>query len=319
MMNVRTLFLLGLACAPLAAQEKPSTARASADKKAPRKSIVTAKTDDGGGERQAIRDSSREFMKAFNSRNAKAVAAHWTEDGDYIDEAGQVFAGRDAIEKEYAQFFKDNNGVKLQVVIDSLRLLSDAAAIEDGRVMLDPAPVGAPAISKYTAVHVKVDGKWLMSTVRDVRIETPSAYRNVADLEWLIGTWTAEEHGAKMVSVCRWVANKSFVQRTYTVTHHDHTTLSGIQLIGFNPQGGHVQSWNFSSDGGHAIGVWTPRDGGWQAEVHGTTGDGTGTSAINLLTRIDDNAYVWQSVQRTAGDNTLADTDEIVLRRSSNP
>ena len=58
-----------------------------------------------------------------------------------------------------------------------------------------------------------------MSTVRDARIETPSAYRNVADLEFLIGVWTAEEHGVKTESVCRWVANKSFVERSYTVTH----------------------------------------------------------------------------------------------------
>ena len=138
-----------------------------------------------------------------------------------------------------------------------------------------------------------------MSTVRDTRVETPSTYRNVADLEWLIGTWTAEEHGAKTESVCRWVANKSFVERSYTVTHADGTTTSGVQLIGWNPPAGHVQSWNFSSDGGHAVGVWSPREGGWSAEIRGVTGDGAPTTAVNLLTRLDDNAYAWQSVQRT--------------------
>jgi uncharacterized protein (TIGR02246 family) len=254
-------------------------------------------------------------VAAFNGHDAKAVAALWTEDGDYVDEAGNVFAGRDAIEKEYAQFFKDHNGVKLHVVIDSLRLLSSDAAIEDGRAILEPPPVGSPAISKYTAVHVKINAKWLMSTVRDARVETPSSYRHLEDLEWLIGTWTAEEHGAKTQAVCRWVANKSFVERSYVVTHPDHTTSSGIQLIGFNPQGGHIQSWNFTSDGGHALGIWTARDGGWQAEVRGTTGDGTPTTAVNLLTRIDDNAYAWQSVQRTAAETALPDTDEVVLKR----
>ena len=54
-----------------------------------------------------------------------------------------------------------------------------------------------------------------MSTVREAHVETPSAYHNVADLEWLIGTWTAEEHGGTMTSVCRWVANKSFVERSF--------------------------------------------------------------------------------------------------------
>ena len=100
------------------------------------------------------------------------------------------------------------------------------------------------------------------------------------------------------------------------ITHADGQSASGVQLIGWNPQEGHVQSWNFSSDGGHAIGVWTPREGGWSAEIQGVTGDGTPTTAVNLLTKLDDNAYVWQSINRTAGGQLLPDTDEVVLKRS---
>lgn len=263
----------------------------------------------------AIRQSSQAFVEAFNKGDAKAVAALWTDDGDYTDESGRTFKGREAIEKEYASFFAANKGVQIKVIVDSVKLLGDGAAIEDGRAYLEPAP-GAPAISKYTAAHVKVGSEWLMATVRDSRVELPSAYKNVADLEWLIGTWTAEDHGAKTVSVCRWIANKSFVERAYTITNHDGTTSSGLQLIGWNPQGEHVQSWNFSSDGGHAIGVWSPRDGGWEAEVRGVTGAGVSTTATNHLRRLDDNAYVWQSINRTANGQPLPDSDEVVLRRS---
>jgi len=156
-----------------------------------------------------------------------------------------------------------------------------------------------------------------MATVRDTRIETLSAYRRVEDLEWLIGTWTAEEHGAKTQSDCRWVANKSFVERTYVVTHVDGTATSGVQLIGWSPQSGQIQSWNFNSDGGHATGVWSPRANGWTAEIRGVTGDGTSTTAVNVLTKLDDNAYAWQSVQRSAGEQRLPDTEEVVLRRSA--
>ena len=271
---------------------------------------------DSTGGLAAIRAQSQAFVAAFNAADAKAVAVLWTEGGDYTDETGRTITGRDAIAREYAAFFKTNPGAKILVAIDSLKLLNGSTAIEDGRAVLDPAPAGSPATSKYTAIHVKVDGQWLMSTVRDSRIEQPSSYRNVADLEWLIGTWTAEEHGAKTESVCRWVAGKSFVERKYAMTHADGSTSSGVQLIGWNPQGGHVQSWNFSSDGGHAVGIWTPREGGWSAEMRGTTGDGTTTSAVNLLTKLDNNAYVWQSVNRTAGGQSLPDTDEVILRRS---
>jgi len=302
------------ATAPIGAQDtQPSTAtiQPAGDRPATRDSDPRKNADDI----DAIREGSRAFVAAFNRGDARGVAALWATDGDYIDEAGRRFLGRVAIEKEYARFFDEHKNSQIRIIIDSLRLVSDGTAIEDGHAILDPAPAGAPATSKYMAVHVKVDGKWLMSTVRDTRIETPSSYNNVADLEWLIGTWTAEEHGAKTESNCRWVANKCFVERRYLTTHPDGTTTSGIQIIGFNPQGGRVQSWNFSSDGGHAVGIWTPREAGWSAEIRGVSGDGTSTTAVNLLTRLDDNAYVWQSVQRTAGGAALPDTDEIVLKR----
>jgi uncharacterized protein (TIGR02246 family) len=263
----------------------------------------------------AIRKLSLAFEEAFNSADAKSVAALWKHDGDYIDDSGQVYAGRDAIEKQYAEFFANQKGHRIRVIIDSLRVLGDNVAIEDGRTVLEPAPAGAPATGKYTVVHVKVDGQWLMSTVRDARIEAVSGWKNVSDLEWLIGTWVAEEHGVKMESVCRWVANKSFVERKYTVTQPDQTTTSGVQLIGFNAQQGHVQSWDFGPDGGHATGAWVAHQGGWTANMRGVTGDGFSTSSVNMLTRLDDNAYVWKSFQRRVGNTELPETDEIVMRR----
>jgi uncharacterized protein (TIGR02246 family) len=291
------------------AQDTPSASPKS-------KPASKSPTNDSSRDLAAIRGASESFVAAFNKGDAKRVAALWTEDGDYTDDSGTKFSGREAIEKEYAKFFVANPGHKIRLAIDSLKLLGDGAAIEDGRAMLDPAPAGTPATSKYTAIHVKANGQWLMASVRDTRVEAASAYRDVADLEWLIGTWTAEEHGAKTESVCRWVAGKSFVERSYMVTRADGTSTSGVQIIGWNPQDGHVQSWNFTSDGGYAIGVWTPRTGGWSAEIRGMTGDGTLTTATNRLTKLDENAYVWQSVNRTAGGQPLADTDEVVLKRS---
>jgi uncharacterized protein (TIGR02246 family) len=271
-------------------------------------------TPAGSDDLAAIRKGASEFEAAFNAGNAKDVAALWTEDGDYTDETGEVFSGREAIEKEYAAILGANPGGKMHILIDSLRLLSDSAAIEDGHAHVDSDSTGPPAIGKYTVVHVKVNGKWLMSTVRDSRIELPSSYRKIDDLEWLIGTWVGEEQGAKIELVCRWVVNKSFVECIHTVTETDGTTSSAVQLIGFNPQGGHVQSWNFSSDG-FAVGVWSPRANGWSAEIQGTNGKGQSTRAINLLTALDDDTYAWQSIQRTAGDQLLADTEEVVFKR----
>lgn len=266
-------------------------------------------------ELEAIRRASAAFVGAFNRGDAKTVAALWTEGGEYIDEAGQIFKGRTPIEEEYARFFAEHPGAKIQIAVESLRLLSPNAAVEEGRAAVESNSAGGAGMSQYTAVHVKSDGKWLMAMVRDNANETSPAVRSAADLDWLIGTWVAEEHGVKTESVCRWVADDHFIERKYTTTQVDGTKTTGVQLIGWNPEGGYVQSWDFSPDGGHAVGVWGATDNGWQARVQGTTGDGIPTAAVNRLMRLDDNAYVWQSLQRRLGDAVLPATGEIVIKR----
>ena len=183
--------------------------------------------------------------------------------------------------------------------------------------MLDPAPVGARPPASTPPFMSRSMAQWLMSTVRDARVETPSAYGNVADLEWLIGTWTAEEHG-RQDGVRLPLGRRQELRRALVLDDACRwtDTTSGVQTHRLESAEGHVQSWNFTSDGGHAIGVWTPRDRGWTADVRGVSGDGTPTAATNLLTKLDDNAYVWQSVNRAAGEQPLPDTDEVVLKRS---
>lgn len=264
-----------------------------------------------------IRSQSQAFVDAFNNHDPNGIAALWTEDAEYIDDSGTTYSGRESIAQMYTAFFDQNADVKIQIAIDSLRLLSDNVAIEDGSALVQPAPVGAPGVSQYTAVHVKVGDKWRMASVRDAWIETPVTRESTADLGWLIGNWVAEEYGNRSESECQWVANNSFVQRNYTTTLVDGTTTSGVQLIGWNPSEGRVQSWNFSSDGGHATGAWSLTQAGWTAVMTGVTGDGTPTTSVIQLARLDDNAYVWQSTARTVGGVALPDTDEVVIKRVS--
>ena len=87
------------------------------------------------------------------------------------------------------------------------------------------------------------------------------------DLEWLIGDWSSEHEGVQLDVTCRWIANKNFVERTHQVTEGGHVTSSGSEIIGWDPSAQVIKSWTFSSDGGHAVGVWSGHDSGWVVET----------------------------------------------------
>lgn len=264
-----------------------------------------------------IRQSSEAFVAAFDKGDAKGVAALWTADGQLVDEAGQAHNGRPAIEAAYAKFFQAHPAAKISVTIDAVRVLNDDAAIEEGRASLGPASAGAAGAAKYTAVHVKEDGKWQMASVYESSGAAPPTSSDLSSLDWLVGKWAAEEHGATTDVVCRWLPNKTFLERRYSVTAADKSTTSGVQLIGVNPRTGQIVSWGFNSDGGQSIGTWLSQDKGWAIDAVGLRPDGAETRALNLLTKLDDNAYAWQSVARNAAGQSLPDTDEIILKRST--
>ena len=177
-------------------------------------------------------------MDAFNKADAAAVAGCWTGDGQYIDDSGNTFTGRDAIGQAYSKFFADNPNAKLKINIDSLRLLSPTTAIEEGISLVEVPPASA-TLGRYMAIHVLTEGKWQMASgSRCAGRHSRGASQSTADLDWLIGSWVAEEHGSKHESVCSWVSDHAFVKRDFTTTLFDGTQTSGVQLIGWNPQGG---------------------------------------------------------------------------------
>ena len=63
------------------------------------------------------------------------------------------------------------------------------------------------------------------------------------------------------------------------------------------------------------MGTWMPQEKGWAIDAAGLLPSGAETRAVNLLTKLDDNAYSWQSVARNAAGQSLADTGEIILKR----
>ena len=77
----------------------------------------------------AIVKSIKSFAAAFNAGDAKKLAAHFAEDGEYVDDAGTLFKGRANIEEEFAAFFKVLPGAHLAVDVEQLRFVGDSMEI----------------------------------------------------------------------------------------------------------------------------------------------------------------------------------------------
>jgi uncharacterized protein (TIGR02246 family) len=263
-------------------------------------------------EQKAIEATAKGFVTAYDAGDAAKVAALWTSDGEY-SLGGQTVKGRAEIQKLYEEHFRANPGSKMQVKIESVRSLAPNIVLEEGVASVS----GTNSGSAYSAIHTKVDGKWLMASVRESEVPLPAAPESLGQLAGLIGQWSAEGDKANVSVKFEWMHDKHFLRAETTVhpTDKSDRVPGGMQVIGIDPLTGRIVSWNFTADGGHSTGVWSKNGDRWVIGTQGASAEGAITTATNIFYQPHSNVLSWQSVDRTIDGQPLPRTDEIVLER----
>lgn len=266
----------------------------------------------------AIRKAVESYVAAFNRGDAKALASLWLPEAVYTNRlTGEQVVGREAIEKQFSSIFADAKGIKLEAATDSVQFISPNVAVEYGQAKILQADQ-PPEESEYTAVYVKRDGKWLLDRVTEEELPVvKSNYEHLKELEWMVGTWVDEGQQGRVETTCQWTKNRNFITRSFTLSVRDRIDMAGMQIIGWDPAAKQIRSWVFDSDGGFAEGTWSKKGKAWHIQAVGTSPDGSKSSAVNIITYVDDNTFTWQSVNRVAGGELLPNVDEVVVVRQT--
>jgi uncharacterized protein (TIGR02246 family) len=258
----------------------------------------------------------REFIAAFERGDARAVAAFWTENADYVDQTGREIKGRAAIEKMYEKFFAGKKGMKLNIIVTSARMVGTDVALEDGITEVTPADGGLPSAARFSAVLARRDGEWYFDSVRDSVPHPPSNAEHFEDLEWLLGEWTGEaEKGESAKASYAWAENQNFIVSSFATTLDGVPVVGGTQCIGWDAVDRQIHSWSFYSGGGVGEAVWTPDGSKWLIKTTARTAHGQKVSATNVLTKVDADHCTWQMTKLTVDGQALPDPKPVKMKR----
>jgi uncharacterized protein (TIGR02246 family) len=267
-----------------------------------------ARADD----KNAIQAAMESFRKAFEARDAKALAEHWTSAGEYSGADGQKVRGRDGLTKGFQAFFARTPELTSTVQHKEIRFLSNDTAIDEGTVTVRRGPLEAATSANFTALFVREDGKWRLAQLSE---STPDG-DSINDLAWLVGDWSShEKDGAEIRTKYSWHSNKKFIIGEFTIKEKDRT-LSGTQVIGINPKSGVLHSWTFEASGGVAEAEWSSDGDHWVLDSSGTMPDGSVLTQTNILRRVNDRMFTWQSVNRSLGDRGIDDLAPVKVTRA---
>jgi len=270
-----------------------------------------------GADEKAIRATAEAFTKLYNAHDSKGLAALFAPKAEMIDEDGLVTRGREAIETAFADVFTENPKAEMEVAVDSVRVLTPNLAIEEGIARSKDSPEGVVGVTEYVAIHVKLDGKWLLACVRDwdAPPEELTPNDHLQELAWLVGEWIEESPDSIVHSVWKWHDNDNFLMQEFHVQMAGKTAMSGTMRVGWDAVHKQFKSWVFDSHGGHAEGMWLQDGDEWIVKSQGATAKGESGSATNVYRRIDDETVGWRSYDRIVDGERREDIDEIVVKR----
>ena len=263
-----------------------------------------------------ITKTAEAFVETFHKGDAKAIAAFWTPDGDFVDENSRVFKGRQAIEDSFAELFAANKGLKVRIDVASIKFPAPDLAIEDGTSTAVAPDGSTPNRARYTNVLIKKDGRWLLSSVREAAYSEPSNYEHLEGLEWTIGEWSDEQSKGPAGRVSfEWAPGQNFIVATRGGEFKDDTLENGTEWIGWDPVAKQIHSWSFEADGGYGESVWMQDGAKWIIKSNSTVADGSKVTATHIITPIGADNVTWQSKDQTVNGKPLPDTKEIKMKR----
>jgi uncharacterized protein (TIGR02246 family) len=300
------------------AQPKPATRPPAGQPAAPaaRPAATSAAAPaDHKADEQAIRQLIAAFTKTYNARDAKALAAMFTVDGEIVAQDGGTTHGRTAIEQFFSDEFQQHPKSKMDDVVESIRFLGPIAAVEEGVSTITHEPDEPGESGHYCVIYVKQEGKWLIASDRDLPDDDADSKSELERLGWLVGSWVDESSEGLVKTRYEWADNHHFLIGEYTVHVAGKPVLTGTQRIGWDPLARKVRSWVFDSEGGFGDSYWT-RDGDqWIVKLTGVTHDGVQGSSTSLYTRLGPDKFSFQSRDRVHGSEVIDETRLITVVR----
>ncbi len=264
-----------------------------------------------------VRKASADYVAAMTAGDLDPILAFWAADADYISADGTVTRGKPAIAELFKSSLPWPKGTKYEGKSNSVRFLRNEIVLEDG-TLTATEPDGTKSSNRYALVWTKADGKWLLSSVRDLPgevTEVPSApFPQLQGLGWLVGEWQEEGANGAVKVVCRWSDNKAFLLMDYTVKREGKDPLTVTQRIGWDPLNGTVRSWVFDSEGGFGEGDWGPDGRNWTVEAAGVLPDGATGAATQRYEFQDASSFVWRSTDREIDGQPLDDLEAKYVR-----
>jgi uncharacterized protein (TIGR02246 family) len=284
-----------------------------------------ARSQDNPAESQ-VRAASAAYIAALARGDAAAIQEFWTDDGVLIDAAGVSHPARELARQEFTGPQNDAPPAPPPQPTTSIHFVGPTVAVEQSQTA-DPASDASQSAtsSNFFAVWVKQADRWRLSLVRELPAPASldaqaPAPAQLAELDWLVGSWTAARDGAVVDMSAEWTADRAYLLQRFTATRDGREVRRGTQRIAWDAAAQQIRSWTFNADGGFSEATWRKEGDVWLATSAGVLPDGRRQKSVHFWTPEGADACWFKSLH---GEIDGQAADDLVLkftrRRAATP
>ncbi len=277
---------------------------------------ATAKSQPKADTESAIKGQLSSLADAAAKGDAQKMAAFFALDGTYVDEDGVKSEGRQALQEHFARHVRPDTKSALKLESQVIRLIGNDAAWIEGTTTRQ-TDKGRSVDARFTMLLQNQKGNWLIQSANETTVNQPSSADHLADLNWLVGDWTAEQGNAKLKMSAEKVGNGHFLHLKFFMTRPGDSPRMDTQVIGWDPTKNQIVSWHFDSSGGFGYGSWRKEANKWLITAEGVEQSGWSSAATNVITLSNSDSFQWQSIKRNSDGLMYPDTEALTVKKVS--
>ncbi|HQR07706.1 MAG TPA: SgcJ/EcaC family oxidoreductase [Gemmatales bacterium] len=271
---------------------------------------------------EAIKSTATKYGKAFETNDAAALGALFTDEAEFVDGVDNVVHGKKAIEEAFATLFKNNPKQKIVVDMDVVRRLSSTCLVEEGTYTFQSTadPKATAERSKYVMLHVKQPDGWKIASIRTNHELAVAHHEHLKSLDWLVGTWVDEGADDVIETAWKWSEDGNYLLGEFKITAKGKTVLKGTHRLGWDPLLKQIRSWVFDNQGGFSKGrVTSSGNNRWTIKSTGVSSDGDATSATAIYEKKSKDRFQINMQDRVQDGDPLPDLAITIVRAAPGP
>lgn len=203
-----------------------------------------------------LKAASAAYAAAYNKSDYAALADQWTERATLV-EGRLELEGREAIVNSLRAWRERHPEATLEITVRDVDLLAEPLARVAGTLTFRSKPGAKPVTSRFTSLRVREGAAWRLA--ESIVVSEHAAALD--DLDWLVGTWTAQAGGAE-------ASGKTSIEAVYEkqlggyclvgrtrIQSAAGPAVEALEIIHADRASGEYRSWVFDSTGAQGEGV----------------------------------------------------------------